>query len=217
MASDSTRCPIPSKRPLGRGSIARHQRERIVVALVEEISERGYQAVTIADVVERAAVSRDTFYENFSSKESCFLEAQQFAISSALERVVEAAGQAEKWPDQVAAGLAAFLEYAVENETLARTCMIEGLVAGPASISRHEEALQMFASLFKLGRSVSPFGEELPEMMEEAIVGGIFWIVYQRLTGCSVEGIEQLLPQMVEFALTPYFGAGTTRAKKLAG
>lgn len=221
MASDSTTRPLPGRQPLAREFIVRHQRERIAAALVEEISERGYRAVTVADLVKRAGVSRNTFYENFSGKESCFLEAQNLAVSSALERVVEAAGQTERWPDQVAAGLAAFLDYVVENEALARACMIEGLAAGPASISCHEEALKTFASLFKLGRGVSPYGKELPETMEEAIVGGIFWIVYERLTGCSVEGLEQLLPEMVEFALTPYLGAAAARkfaaARKLAG
>lgn len=220
MASNSTTRPLPGKQPLAREFIVRHQRERIAAALVEEIAERGYRAVTVADLVKRAAVSRNTFYETFSGKESCLLEAQNLAISSALERVIGAAGQAEKWPDQVAAGLAAFLDYVVENEALARACMIEGLAAGPASVSCHEEALQAFASLFKLGRSVSPYGEELPETMEEALVGGIFWIVHQRLTGCSVEGLERLLPEVVEFALTPYIGAAAARefagAKKLA-
>lgn len=189
----------------------RHQRERIIAALAAEISERGYQAVTVARIVKRAGIARRTFYENFSSKEECFLEAQKFAISSALKQVVEAAGQTEKWPDQVAAGLAAFLDYVVENETLARACMIEGLAAGPVFAQRYEEAMRPFIALFKLGRGVSSFGSQLPETTEEAIVGGIFWIIHRRLTGCSVESVVELLPEIVEFALTPYLGAEAAR------
>lgn len=211
MASDSTARPLPGRQPLAREFVVRYQRQRIIAALAAEIAERDYGAVTVADVVKRAGVSRNTFYENFAGKESCFLEAQNFAISSALERVVEAAGQSEKWPEQVAAGLAAFLSFVGEEPALVRTCMVDAVAAGAVAAECYEKALQPFISLFKLGRTVSPFGEELPETMEEALVGGIFWIVYQRLTGWAVEDVEQLLPELVEFALTPYLGAEAAR------
>jgi hypothetical protein len=47
--------------------------------------------------------------------------------------------------------------------------------------------------------------------MEEAIIGGVFWIVYQRLAGGEVAAIPQLLPELIEFALTPYLGAEAAR------
>ena len=61
--------------------------------------------------------------------------------------------------------------------------------------------------LFRIGRNVSPHGDELPETLEETIIGGIFWIIYQRITMGQTEQIEELLPELVEFALTPYLGA----------
>jgi AcrR family transcriptional regulator len=220
VASNSTARPLPGKQPLAREFVVRHQRERIFVAFAAEVCERSYRAVTVADVVKRAGVSRNTFYENFTGKENCFLEAQKFAISSALERVVGAAGESEKWPEQVVAGLAALLHFVAEEPALARTCMVDSVVAGPFAVESYEEALRPFVSLLKLGRSVSQFGDELPETMEEAIAGGVFWILYKRLTGWPVEDVEQLLPEIVEFALTPYLGAEAARevsaVKKLA-
>jgi len=211
VTSNSTPRPLTAREPLASEFGIRQQQQRIIAALATEISKRGYQAVTVADVVKRAGISRNTFHETFADKESCFLEAQKFAISSALERVIEAAGESEKWPDQAAAGLAAFLHFVAEEPALARTCMVETVTAGPAGAGFYEEALLPFISLVKIGRTVSPFGDELPETMEEAIVGGIFWIVYQRLTGCPVEDVEQLLPGIIEFALTPYLGAEAAR------
>jgi AcrR family transcriptional regulator len=203
--------PVPGRQPLGREFAVRHQRQRIIAALAAEISERDYGTVTVADIVKRAGVSSTTFYENFAGKESCFLEAQKFAISSALARVVEAAGERGKWPEQVVAGLAAFLRFVAEEPALARTCVVDAVAAGPLAAECYQEALQPFVSLLKLGRTVSLFGEELPETIEEALVGGIFWIVYQRLTRCPVEDVEQLLSELVEFALTPYLGAEAAR------
>ncbi|HSR93724.1 MAG TPA: hypothetical protein VLK56_02570, partial [Solirubrobacterales bacterium] len=57
------------------------------------------------------------------------------------------------------------------------------------------------------GRKVAPKGEDLPGTLEETIVGGVFWIIYQRIVMGQVEEIEQLLPELVEFSLTPYVGA----------
>ncbi|HSS50638.1 MAG TPA: hypothetical protein VLX28_17000, partial [Thermoanaerobaculia bacterium] len=74
--------------------------------------------------------------------------------------------------------------------------------------------IQAFVPLFRMGRKVSVKGEELPGTLEETIVGGIFWILYQRIIMGQAEQIEQLLPELVEFSLTPYLGAEA--AKRVA-
>ena len=210
MANDATARPVPGGHPLPREFVVRQQKARIIAALAEEASRKGYRAVTVADVVKRARVARSTFYENFDSKEACFLAAQDFAMSSALERVVEAAGEIDAWPQRVVAGLAAFLRYVADEPALARTCMVEALAGGSASVRSYEESLQAFVSLFRLGRDVSPHTEGMPETLEEAIIGGIFWILYQRLL-FEDDQIESLLPELAEFALAPYLGVEEAR------
>lgn len=211
MATKSTTRPLPGRHPLSREFIAQHQRARIIAALALESSEQGYHQVTVADIVSRAGIARNTFYENFRSKEDCFLASQEFAMNAALERVVAAAGELETWADRVCAGLTAFLDYVAEEPALARTCMVEALSAGPGAVERYERSQQAFVSLFKLGRDVSPHGGLLPETLEEAIIGGVFWIVYQRLAAGEVGSIPDLLPELAEFALTPYLGADAAR------
>jgi len=207
----STARPLPGREPLPREFIARHQQARIISALAEAVSRKGYADVTVADIVKRAKVARNTFYGNFASKEDCFLAAQRHATSMALERVVMAAGETDEWPLQVEAGLSAFLRYVIEEPDFARTCMVEALTAGPEAIRCYEESLQTFISLFKLGRDVSPQAGDLPETMEEALVGGLFWIVHKRLVLDRAETLAELLPELVEFALTPYVGAEAAR------
>jgi AcrR family transcriptional regulator len=199
--------PPPGRQPLSKEFIAQHQRARIIAALAEETALRGYHSVTVANIVGRAGIARNTFYDNFSSKEDCFLAAQQYALDNALRRVVETASEVESWPARVRTGVAAFLHYVASEPALARTCMVEALSAGPASVERYERSLQAFVPLFRVGRTVSRHGEQLPETLEETIIGGIFWVIYQRITEGETERIEALLPELVEFALTPYLGA----------
>lgn len=197
----------PGRHPLPREFITRHQRARIIAALAEETVEKGYRAVTVADIVSRAGIARNTFYENFSSKEDCFLAASEFAVKEALRRVVDAASRVDAWPQRVNAGLDAFLHYVASEPALARTCIVEALSAGPAAVERYERSIQAFVPLFRMGRKVAPKGEGLPGTLEETIVGGVFWIIYQRIVMGQVEEIEQLRPELVEFSLTPYVGA----------
>lgn len=211
MSPNSTTRPLPGQEQLSRKFLVEHQRARIIAALARETSEKGFRAVTVADIVKRAGIARKTFYENFSSKEDCFLAAQEHAMATALSRVVEAGGTHQSWPHRVRAGLAAFLEYVAEEPALAKTCIVEALAVSPASVGYYEESQQTFVSLFRLGRDVSSQKEELPETFEEAIVGGVFWIIYQRLVTAEAETITEVLPQLVEFVLAPYLGAEAAR------
>jgi AcrR family transcriptional regulator len=199
--------PRPGQHQLPREFIARHQRARIIAALTEETADKGYRAVTVADIVRRAGIARNTFYENFSSKEDCFLAAQDYGVEEALRRVVESAGSVESWQARVDAGLAAFLNAIASEPALARACIVEALSAGPAAVERYESSLQAFLPLFRIGRTVSPHGERLPETLEESIVGGIFWVLYQQIVLGRTAKVELLLPGLIEFALTPYIGA----------
>src|ERR1700750_574570 len=167
--------PPPGRQRLSREFITRHQRARIVAALAEETMDRGYRAVTVADIVRRAGIARNTFYDNFSSKEDCFLATQDFAVEESLRRVVDAAAEEEGWEERLAAGLGAFLKYVAGEPALARTCIVEALSAGEAAQERYEESLQTFVPLLRLGREAAPQGEELPDTLEETIAGGIFW------------------------------------------
>ncbi len=51
------------------------QRERLLRAAVAAIADKGYPAVTVADIVRRAKVSRAAFYLHFRGREDCFLAA----------------------------------------------------------------------------------------------------------------------------------------------
>jgi AcrR family transcriptional regulator len=199
--------PAPGRQQLSREFIARHQRARIIEALAEETAERGYRAVTVADIVRRAGIARNTFYENFSSKEDCFLAAQEHGVELLRERILEAVDEVEGWPQRVAVGLGTFLATLAQNPPLGRLCIVEALSVGPAAVDRYEQSLQAFVPFFRIGRQVSPNGRDLPETLEEALVGGIFWIVYQRLILGEAAQLEKLLPELLEFALTPYLGA----------
>src|SRR2546430_485761 len=81
--------PSRALSPAARAAAA-SQRGRLVEAMAQVVAEKGYPATTVADVVERAGVSRRTFYEQFADKEACFLAAYDVGLSAVLGRIREA-------------------------------------------------------------------------------------------------------------------------------
>lgn len=56
-------------------------RELLQKALIELVSERGYDSITIQDIVDRANVGRTTFYVHFSNKDDLFLSCHEVIVS----------------------------------------------------------------------------------------------------------------------------------------
>jgi AcrR family transcriptional regulator len=179
-------------------------------ALAELTAEQGYEATKISDIVRRAGVARKTLYDNFEGKEEVFLAAFDAARDDVLGRVEEASGsdgEEAEWQDRIERGLAAFLGYVAEQPILARMCMIEALSATPATTKRYEDTLETFV---ELTQRTLPQDARLPGTIAETLVGGVAWIVYQQIRRGEAERAEDLLPELTEFMMAPYTGAGMT-------
>ena len=56
-------------------------RELLQQALIDLVSERGYAAITIQDIVDRANVGRTTFYLHFNGKDDLFMSCHAAVVS----------------------------------------------------------------------------------------------------------------------------------------
>jgi AcrR family transcriptional regulator len=187
--------------------IAQNQRERMITALADTVAEHGYNATTIANITEAAGVSRRTFYEQFPSKEACFLAAYDLVAEHILGSMRAAAESFDSWPQQVRAALATGLRFLAGEPELARLTVIEPVSAGGAIAARHRESLGALVGLLKETRPERPADKPLPEATEEAIVGGILSLLSREINAGRAKQLEKLLPDLVELVLTPYLGS----------
>jgi AcrR family transcriptional regulator len=196
----------PTRPVLPREFVAVRKRRRIMDAMVELSAEQGYEATKIADVVRRAGVARKTLYDNFDGKEEIFLAAFDAALDEVLARMEEACEQAGgTWVDRVAAALRAFLAYVAENPATARVCLVEAISATPTASARFGTALQRFVEILR--REV-PGDTGLPDTIEETLIGGVAWILHQRIRHDGAEKVPELAPELLDFLLSPYHGVG---------
>lgn len=161
----------------------------------------------MADIVKAAAIARGRFYDHFSSKEDCFFALYDDAATGALEAVAGACTETGvDFPDMVTSGIAALLSFMESDRERARACIVEGPAVGPPINERLEKVIADFAALLRSGRGDSGAGE-LPETVEETVVGGLYWLLYYALLEERPKRIGRLRPQLVEFSLIPFIGA----------
>ena len=194
--------PNPATRlPSGRHGLTREalvasQRSRFIDAMAQVVAERGYPATTVADVVERAGVSRRTFYEQFADKEACFLAAYDVGLTAVLGRIKEAVegvperlppplsgghppppGPAAGWRERARAGVEAFLALLASEPAFARSLQVEILTAGPAALERRAGMLTMFSGIWRNvhdgARAEEPELPALPDEVFTVLTAGL--------------------------------------------
>jgi AcrR family transcriptional regulator len=196
----------PGRHLVPRDFVAQNQRERMLLATAELVAERGYQKTTIELIAKTARVALSTFYEQFSSKEECFLAAFDETIDAATEIFDELIDAEREWAEQVASGLEIALEMVVNEPARARLCIVESQAAGGEALRRYQGMLERIAPKLREGRVHNPRASRLPDGLEVAIVGGLVWLVHQRLVADRENEIKGLLPEMLQVTLTPYVG-----------
>ncbi|MBZ5739663.1 TetR/AcrR family transcriptional regulator [Nocardioides mangrovi] len=80
-------------------------RERLVLAAVDLFTEQGYDATTVAQIAERAGVTKSTFFRHFSDKRELLVAGQE-TLSRLLADGIAAAPDDATPLQAVAAGLA---------------------------------------------------------------------------------------------------------------
>jgi AcrR family transcriptional regulator len=194
--------------------VAAYQRERLLAATIELVAKRGYRGTSVDHIVKAARVGYTAFYELFEGKEACFLAAFELVVSEYRERIVDAVPAESLWPEQISIGVATLVQLIVADPARARVALVEAQAAGPQLYSRFEDAVDIAAPKLREGRALNPAAAALSATLEETILGGIVWIIHQRLVKAETEQVSDLGPVLIRTALSPYLG--DAEAKRLA-
>ncbi len=143
---------------LDREEVARHQRARIFGAMIESVSQRGYQATTVADVIALAGVSRRAFYEQFDNKESCFLATYDIVVARARKQVIEAWLRERGWSNRLHSACKALLDHIASDPKGPRLVLVDALGVGPRARERMQLAGFAFERLIAVIFQLAPDG-----------------------------------------------------------
>jgi AcrR family transcriptional regulator len=200
--------PLPAGRHgFSREQVTHNQRERLIAGLATAVAEKGYRAVTITDITKEARVSRRVFYENFEGKEGCFLAAFEVVVGHIRELAGEAVASSDDWPQRAIAAARTVLVFFAAEPDLARLCLVESQAAGPVVSARFHEAVHEVTPYLEQGRAERSGERDLPPTTEESTIGALVMLTSRKVAGGEAAQLEELLPDVAEFILTPYLGA----------
>lgn len=196
---------------LSREYVAQNQRQRLLAALADCLHEQGYESTTVAQIGKRAGVSKSDFYKHFESKDACFLAAYDDSVARIRERTLAECEGGGEWAARVLAAVEALLEALAGEPPQARLVFVEGLRAGRGVYDRYQEALHSFVPYLRKGAPAPAGDTPPPAATDEAVVGGIASLLSRRIAAGETERLPESLPEIAEFALTPYLGAAEAR------
>jgi AcrR family transcriptional regulator len=196
--------------------VERNQRQRLLASLIRTVAEVGYNGTTITNLAAGAGVTTRTVYKYFDSVEACFLAAFEAAAELLAERLAEAYRGEQGWPQRVRAALAAALEFFAAEPELARLLLTEPFVAGPDVARRYQEQVERLAPYLREGRELSAAAASFPETTERGLIGSIASQIGRKASAGEADSLPALLPELAQFALTPYLGPAEARRVALS-
>src|SRR5680860_15522 len=156
-------------------------RERLLEAMLSELGERGYGAMSVADALREAGVSRAGFEAEFADKDACLFAAYGQLTERLARRTTEGCPLGDEWPTRVRQGLKTLLEELAAAPAMARVAIRAFPAISPEARSRYEDFVEGFGPLLRDGRELAEAGAELPGEVEMLAVGAAEAIVFEEV------------------------------------
>ncbi len=182
---------------LSREQVIASQRERLMRAMAEVTAAQGYAETSVADVLRAARVSRETFYQLFTSKQECFIAAYEQAAAAVLALLEAQSRSAARWPplERFSHTLEVYLQALAAEPAYARLFMVEVYAAGDEVLDRRAEIKRWFEQLL-----IEGFGprDATEEFACRALVAAIITQVTEILAARRPEELADLHAPFVD-------------------
>lgn len=193
---------------LPREEVQRIQRSRLCAAMAEVMTEKGYVATSVGDVLKRAGVSRQSFYEIFASKLDCFNAAFECAGELLLARVsgtvaegagVEPAGDPRRAADarleRCERAITAYLEALAAELPYARLFLVEVYAAGPEAIRRRGRLQEVISDALA---ELMGLGDDADRFACRMLVAATSAMVTPPVAGGDPDALRALGPPLID-------------------
>jgi AcrR family transcriptional regulator len=188
--------PLPRGRhKLAPETVRASQRERLLRAMLECVAESGYEATTVPQVVAKARVSRNAFYEFFTDKTECFIATCDQAAEGLLEELVALAAEPD-WIEAARRGADIYLRWWQERPGLSRAYFLGLPQAGERAVEQRERNYEPFRAMFRdLGRRARAEQPDLPQLrpiVPRILVLSIAELVAEEVRAGRVDRLTEL-------------------------
>lgn len=176
-------------------------------ALLALVDERGYEDVTVADVVERADVEQAEFDRLFAGKEELCVAVFDDIATMAQGGVLAAFEAGDGWRESLRASAYAMVRYMRDHPREVGYGALHILAAGDLAQVYREQQLQQWVDLIDLGRQELEDPASMGRGVAEGVLGAINALLVKELEkGEETAALEQFVPELMYIAVRPYLG-----------
>jgi AcrR family transcriptional regulator len=202
----------PRRLPRGRHALApeqvlEDQRQRLIAAVPRVVAGRGYEAMSVADIVKAAAVSRNAFYDNFADKQECFAAAHEACHERLLGILEQPCDKGATVEERVETALGAALDLLATEPAVARLLFVEAPSAGEEIALRYHEWLRRYGTLLRTAVPQAAARSSLVVEIDQVIVGGIASRIASEILQGRAANLRILVPHFVDYVLA-FYGSG---------
>ena len=183
-----------------REEVLRNQRERLYAAMVAVVSDKGYEATTVADLLALAGVSRSDFYKHFASKQACFVAMVEALVAPMVETINQATPSADQ--GRLREVFESFVSMTVRQPAAARVCMVELHAAGEQAERAIDRLFDAFEELVGEANRRTGGREEMPPRIVSALIGGLRKVFHTRLYRGQEQELAALAPQLWDWGMS---------------
>jgi len=184
-----------------REQAASHQRARIHAAMIELVSERGYGAVTVREIVRLAGVSPGTFYEHFADKDECFLRTYGLIVRRSMKRVGAAQKDRHDWRERLELAFCAWADGIAREPKAARLALVEAFAGGGAALEQMRRAEGHYEAMIEISFAGAPDPVPVPPLVFKGIVAGVHRVARAQLLAGRAHELPGLADELLEWML----------------
>ena len=152
------------------------KRTAMMQAAVHVFAEKGYYAATIRDIVAEANVAIGTFYFYFPDKETLFVHLYEETADFLLQAIRQALNSRATLPQQIQAGIQAYVNIAVFEPAVVQLLLVGGIGAVPSLTAKRaefrERLAQVWQHLFAQAEAQTLIIPQNIQRTAEALIGG---------------------------------------------
>ena len=182
-----------------------------MAAITELLAERGWSAITVGDLAQRAGVSRGAFYEHFGSKEACLFAAYDRWWTGLAEAMTRELDDDTSWDEFIDTTLDGYLGSLAADPVASQAFIVEMDAAGPAARRRRRDAVHGIAALLAgrhaAMRRTNPSLGPLPERAYLGLALGVRELVRELLEDGSPDELPALAPEIRAWVAATVAGA----------
>ncbi|MGG1573885.1 TetR/AcrR family transcriptional regulator [Fictibacillus sp. NRS-1165] len=179
-------------------------RDKMLYAALHLFTSKGFKETSVLEIVEKARVSKTTFYQTYGSKEEMLAALCRQLAEEIIEDVEETVKREDKISEKAYVGIRRYIEICETWKTAAKLLLIDSVGVSQTVEKVRREAYHRFAVLLYQtvqGAMPASVPDQEVVVVSQAMVGAINEVVIQNLfeseSTMDLDRIARLLNRIV--------------------